>query len=162
MGRITSSNFTRTKQFQQPTTATKSTTPMGQALGYAPPPMRSMTYPVLVEASPTAKPQVRSCDSPSSPFCSPLASPKSTKSQSLMGRTASAPGFQPPVSPLASKVFSPQRTRSSSGFAMASMESREVCEELDCFEQTMQERPRISNFYDPPQKNGSRGSPLPS
>merc|ERR1712187_4887 len=101
-------------------------------LGHPPPPKRSMTYPVLVESSPTAKPQVRSCDSPSSPVGSPMASPKS---QSLKGRTASAPTFQPPVSPLASKLTSPRRTRSSSGFAMANQESRKVCEELDCFEE---------------------------
>merc|ERR1712157_242477 len=124
----TESNFTRTKHYQQPTKAARNTTEMGQALGYAPPPVRSMTYPVLVESSPTAKPQVRSCDSPGSPFGSPLGSPNS---RSLMGRTASAPVFVPPVSPFASRLVSPQQTRSGS---FVNRESRKVCEELDGFE----------------------------
>merc|ERR1712187_712756 len=84
---------------------------------------------------------------------SPLGSPNS---RSLMGRTASAPAFVPPVSPFASRLVSPQQTRSGS---FVNRESRKVCEELDDFEtkarlsESTQERPRIRNFYGPPQKS---------
>merc|ERR1712007_97958 len=73
--RLSAGNFSRTKHYKQPTKPAKNTTPMGLALGHVPPPKRSMTYPVLVAASPTAKPQVRSCDSPDSPL-STIGSPK--------------------------------------------------------------------------------------
>lgn len=164
--RSTHSNFLRTEPgtHRQPTEAAKHSTPMGQALGHAPPARRQYVYPVVVPASPMAKAQVRSCDDSANNSNGP--SPKST-----MRRNGSAPAFGGFASPASTahdahqtmRGFSPKSslmaTRQSSRQSRQAQKAvSSVCKELDEFEGKCQPVPVKSNFFNTPRKSATQGS----